>query len=83
MGGDEFAVLAPATSSESADMLVTRTREGLESLDAGPWSPYRVRGSIGVARYEASDPVGLDELLATADQAMYEEKKVRSKAVAP
>jgi diguanylate cyclase (GGDEF)-like protein len=82
MGGDEFAVLAPATSVDSAEMLVTRTREGLESLDGGPWIPYRVRSSIGVARYEAGDPVGLDELLVTADQAMYEEKKIRSRAVA-
>jgi GGDEF domain-containing protein len=41
---------------------------------------YDLSLSIGVARYEASAPCSLDELLRKADRAMYERKQNRKRS---
>jgi diguanylate cyclase (GGDEF)-like protein len=63
-GGDEFAVLLPATSAEGAARVVTR----LEEAHPQPWSA----GTAGWAR-----GASLDATLAIADAALYEVKRSR------
>jgi diguanylate cyclase (GGDEF)-like protein len=74
-GGDEFLLLLRDVSSrEEVERLVARWMEGLAA-------PYRIQGtelqvspSIGIARYP-SDGNDAEDLLARADDAMYQAKQ--------
>lgn len=83
VGGDEFAVLAPATSAEPAEMLEERVRQGLDEFNLLGKEPYQLRASLGVARFEPGQPVGLEALLAAADTDMYDEKRSKNKVATP
>lgn len=71
-GGDEFAVLAPSSSSDQAALLATRIARLLST-------PFRISGvdiyttvSVGIVRFEATDdPAGV---LRDADIALYDAK---------
>lgn len=82
VGGDEFAVLALEASGEDAEMLVRRLRDGVDAFNETGGEPFKLSISVGVARYEDASRVRLDELLARADAAMYEEKRVKREALA-
>jgi diguanylate cyclase (GGDEF)-like protein len=74
IGGDEFAILLPATSVQGADEVTARLVEWLER--SGRSSALRPRASFGVAATGA----GLDtqeSLLRAADEAMYRSKNRR------
>ncbi len=72
VGGDEFALLLPATDSEAAvelmTQLVPRTEEALSNLS------MRVTFSAGAATF-LTPADGIDEMVQVADQLMYEAKR--------
>lgn len=72
LGGDEFAVLTTTAeyASRSAIMLRAR-RPQTSSYDLPPLSL-----SVGIAHFNPQRPVGINELLQGAEQAMYEHKRV-------
>ena len=82
MSGDEFAVLAFETSKENAEMLVQRLRAELAELNEHTKERFKLSLSIGLARHNGDEAVVLDELLKQADEAMYEEKRIKRKTVA-
>ncbi len=82
MSGDEFAVLAFETSKENAEMLVQRLRAELAELNEHTQERFKLSLSIGLARHNGDEAVVLDELLKQADEAMYEEKRIKRKTVA-
>lgn len=69
LGGDEFAILLPETGPAAAETVNKHVRGALNEAVAG----YNVTFSIGLVTYTrpAND---VDELLHTADEAMYEAK---------
>jgi diguanylate cyclase (GGDEF)-like protein len=74
-GGEEFMLVLPGTNAAGAEQLAERMRARLrERVLVGPdGTPLFVTASFGVASYpEASSP---EELLAHADQALYEAKR--------
>ncbi len=75
IGGDEFAVLAIETNGSPAEVLIHRLRENLEARNARGDRPYELSLSVGLAHYDPEAPCSLDELVAQADRAMYEQKK--------
>ena len=80
ISGDEFLVLLPDTTAESANTVVQRLKVSLhEAMRAGP-SP--VTFSIGVATF-AQPPESVDELIHAADVAMYKIKASSKNAAAP
>jgi two-component system cell cycle response regulator len=84
LGGDEFAVLALEVSGEDENLLVRRLRDHIHEFNAVSHEPYTLSVSIGTARLDYSaGRVRLDDLLAQADAAMYEEKRSKRKAVLP
>lgn len=76
-GGDEFAALAIEASRQSETSIRDRLTEYLNS--AGGKDPnYEFSVSVGAARFDPWNPVSIRELIAEADQAMYEQKRRRS-----
>jgi two-component system chemotaxis response regulator CheY len=77
-GGDEFLVILPGATASQAGRVAERIRAAIHAIElpvAGT-STASVRASLGVAAaIPAQSPVGLDELLARADDAMYRTKR--------
>jgi diguanylate cyclase (GGDEF)-like protein len=72
-GGDEFVVLLPETDPTGAYVLAEKIRLGVAQL-ALPGSDARTTLSIGVVAYP-QDGLTSDQLMITADQAMYASKR--------
>jgi diguanylate cyclase (GGDEF)-like protein len=81
LGGDEFAVLAPESSGDPPELLVHRVKGAVREFDSASPEPYRLSVSVGVARFDGDALVRLDDLLAEADAAMYEEKRAKRRVV--
>jgi diguanylate cyclase (GGDEF)-like protein len=78
LGGDEFAVLAIEAAGHSETTIKTRLFECLKSLNAEQ-RRYEISLSLGVARFDPCSRTSIRELMARADQAMYEQKRRRSR----
>jgi len=80
LGGDEFAVLAIEAAGHCEHTIKSRFLEGLKSINAGQ-SRYAISLSFGVARFDPRRRTSIGELMARADQSMYEHKRSRSALV--
>jgi diguanylate cyclase (GGDEF)-like protein/PAS domain S-box-containing protein len=79
LGGDEFAILFPATSSDGIERAIRKLRTALaRGLRLGELEKIHV--SVGFA-ITPNGEAGLDDLLKRADEDMYREKRIRSRAV--
>lgn len=78
LGGDEFAVLALDASSQDEAAILRRLECQLQKASAGE-PRYKLSLSAGCARFDPRRSMSLADLLAKADQAMYEEKSKHSK----
>ena len=78
LGGDEFAILALEASCENREVILSRLEKNLKGSNADE-SRYELSISVGVSRFDPKHPVSLGKLIATADEAMYEDKKMRPK----
>ncbi len=85
IGGEEFAVLLPATTQASAWLVAERLRLAVANLhlahdqsSVGPW----VTISIGLAQLQPGQHSCFDDLFEAADQALYRAKEAgRNRAV--
>ena len=75
-GGEEFALLLPATDAAGATQVAERAREALEqrTILTQDGDAVHVTASFGVAAYP--DHGSGDDLLAAADAALYEAKRL-------
>lgn len=74
-GGEEFGVLFPGTGLDQACQIADRLRRTLATvtiLAKNARVPITV--SVGVAALDPAAPAGLDDLIATADTALYRAK---------
>jgi diguanylate cyclase (GGDEF)-like protein len=83
MGGDEFTILALDTSGTGDANIVGRLAERLDAYNRGAERPYTLSLSMGVARRELRDSQSVDDLLAEADRALYEQKRARKRSRTP
>lgn len=72
-GGDEFAVVFPETTTEKAEQLAQRVRRLLARTFPDDVIPRPVNASFGIASFPR-DANSVDELIATADRALYAAK---------
>lgn len=72
-GGDEFAVIMPATDLFDAARIATRLQQAIAAIPLKKLLP--VSASIGVAEYSAASKGGSDEFVHQADMALYKAKK--------
>lgn len=77
VGGDEFIILLPETSRETADMIVVRIKEGF--LDARI-EAIKCSISLGLDTKTSPDQA-LEEIIANAENAMYKDKTMNRKSV--
>lgn len=80
LGGDEFAVLAIEAAGHSEATIRTRLFERLKSINAEQ-DRYEISLSLGVARFDPRHRASIADLMAKADDAMYQQKRRRSSAL--
>ena len=78
LGGDEFAVLAIEAAGHCEATIKARLFELLKSISAEQ-TRYAISLSLGVARFDPNSRTSIADLMMKADQAMYEQKRHRSK----
>jgi diguanylate cyclase (GGDEF)-like protein len=76
LGGDEFAVVAHVADETSVAAIRERLRAHLNAVNDVPNRAYMLDMSVGAAIVDASHDDGLEILLARADAAMYQEKRL-------
>src|SRR5213080_3100789 len=75
LGGDEFVALAAIAQDESAELLTRRLQEQFDASNALNGRPYDLSVSVGVAHFDDEDRYSIEDLMAQADRAMYEDKR--------
>jgi diguanylate cyclase (GGDEF)-like protein len=75
LGGDEFAALIINSAEANTESITARLKFTIDALNRQKGRKYRLSISIGCASYDPGDPRSVDELIASADQLMYEQKK--------
>lgn len=75
VGGDEFTVLAIEASGEGAHLMTNRLQEKLKEFNARKDRSYELGFSVGTACYEDGVTGSIEDLMAKADQALYEDKR--------
>jgi len=76
LGGDEFTVLVTDLNASKEDA-IARLNENLRAYNAVDTRGHKLAFSIGVATLEPERMTCFEELLEQADQAMYEQKRMK------
>lgn len=76
LGGDEFTVVV-TDSTASQDDAISRLNENLKAYNATVQPGHELAFSIGVATLEPERMACFEDLLVQADQAMYEQKRMK------
>jgi diguanylate cyclase (GGDEF)-like protein/PAS domain S-box-containing protein len=76
LGGDEFTVLVTDLNASKEDA-IARLNENLKAYNASETRSHKLAFSIGVATLEPERMTCFEELLEQADQAMYEQKRMK------
>jgi diguanylate cyclase (GGDEF)-like protein/PAS domain S-box-containing protein len=77
LGGDEFVVLAAIGPEESADSVTLRLQQKFSASNGLRNRPYNLSVSVGVAHFDDEKNHSIEELMAEADRAMYEQKRAK------
>lgn len=77
VGGDEFAILAVGAHDLAAETVTQRLQAAVDGRFARKNLPYKLSLSIGAIQYNPAEPCSLEDMLARADAAMYEQKRRR------
>jgi len=75
IGGDEFAVLAPAVTGAEIDNIIERLRVNLQVCNEESTAGYELSLSIGWVIIDQRNGASIEVLMAQADRAMYENKR--------
>ena len=78
LGGDEFTVVVTDLNANK-DEAIRRLTENLKAYNASGVCRYKLSFSIGVAALEPQRMTCFEELLEQADQAMYEQKRMKKR----
>ena len=80
LGGDEFVVLTVNGDVDRAAVLEAGVRSAVAEFNARALRPYQLSISLGSAALDVASPVPLEDLIAQADERMYEQKRERRSA---
>jgi diguanylate cyclase (GGDEF)-like protein len=79
MGGDEFLLAFPDSSLQEVPLIRERLQKKLAQLNKHIDRDYTISLSKGFSEYVPDKPKTMDELIAIADQEMYNEKNSKKK----
>jgi diguanylate cyclase (GGDEF)-like protein/PAS domain S-box-containing protein len=82
LGGDEFAILAAACGREQVAIVRKRLMAAIAELNQSRKEPFQLSVSVGEGIYDPQAPSTLEDLMESADRAMYEEKRARGQRTA-
>lgn len=74
-GGEEFAVILPATGVDEAGLVAERIRENVMRIDPGPGVREGVTASLGVAGAVPLSRGRAEDIVKAADDALYTSKR--------
>lgn len=80
LGGDEFTALAVVEPGDRVDQVVERLEQKFANYNALKIAPYELSISIGVAQFDPEARQSMEDLMALADVAMYENKRRKQMA---
>jgi diguanylate cyclase (GGDEF)-like protein/PAS domain S-box-containing protein len=83
LGGDEFTILAAVDPDGGREKLITRLMEKFDNFNALKVSPYNLSISIGLAQLDPEGNQSMEDLMAAADAAMYENKRSKKSNIWP
>jgi two-component system cell cycle response regulator len=75
MGGDEFAALLVDSEAAFVEVAPERLKASFDKRNASKTTKYDLSISVGCAPYHGDEPVTLEELIARADELMYDDKQ--------
>lgn len=77
IGGDEFAVLMTNCREGQCKIAVDRLRELIANHNSNNQLGYAIDFSVGLDTYQLGKHASIEDLLASADKAMFENKRMR------
>jgi len=77
ISGDEFVVLAMETLKTNPEVLIDRLNKKIEEHNSKRGTDYELSLSTGFSVYDPKNPISIEELMATADKDMYEDKLLK------
>ncbi len=77
LGGDEYSVLTADITEENSEAFTTRLQSLIDTQNKQDNRRYRLSISVGCSYYDPENPCSLDELMASADKLMYEQKNIK------
>lgn len=77
LGGDEFAVVTLIEDESSLEGAIRRLRQALERRSEELGRPWKARTSAGWTSWTPGDGRSLEQVLAEADQTLYQDKRSR------
>jgi diguanylate cyclase (GGDEF)-like protein len=78
LGGDEFAILTQETTQNDLDTMLRRLRENLRVYNTEQHHTYPLSVSIGATHIKPQVCMEIEDVIARADEAMYEQKRSTS-----
>ena len=81
IGGDEFIAIMPYDSRMAGSVYARRIREAHENFNERSDKEFYVEISAGYAEFECNSDINMDEIMARADEYLYEAKKIRRTSV--
>jgi len=75
LGGDEYAALAVDINEAESEIFTARLQGLVDTQNNQENRRYRLSISVGCSYYDPENPCSIDELMASADKLMYEQKQ--------
>ena len=79
IGGDEFVAAPAGSEGDDTGIITGRLKKCIDIYNARVKRSYDISISAGISYYDPLNPCSVHELLASGDQAMYEQKKLKRK----
>ncbi|PKN35670.1 MAG: hypothetical protein CVU61_02275 [Deltaproteobacteria bacterium HGW-Deltaproteobacteria-19] len=75
LGGDEFAALVVDITESDSEIITARLQTLIDARNRQEDRKYNLSISVGCSYYDPEHPCTIDELIASADKLMYEQKQ--------